>query len=257
MTGYPEIRSMPPGGCLPEPCPATGQDGQALAEALVVLGVLGSLWVGIAWLGRVQDAGLQLSNASRRAAFAYAYQEMALPDLSAQVSGHMQGSGHVWRSRRGDPLLPAGAVLNLDASAKRPASEPGDPVPDAASLRQELKLGEDAVWLARVGARTQGQAQTQSRLSDFDRLAVSLQRHTAILRGSGAASGDMAVQATLGESHRAWSGLAGASHEAGQRIDQRLQGVDEAWGRSRPSWDWLTPWAGRVPARHLNPWRSP
>lgn len=234
-----------------------GQNGQALAESLAVLGVLGSLWVGIAWLGRLQDIGLQLSHASRRAAFAHAHQGMVMADLPEPVSGYARAPGHIWQTRQGNPLLSAGVWVRLDASARVPEYRPGDPVAGAAGLRQELALGLDFVWLARTGAYTTGLERTRRQLSDIDRPALSLQRHTAILSGTGAAAGDGAVQATLADSPRAWSGLADASRAAGSQADRRLRGVDEAWGRPRPTWDWLSSWAGQVPARHLKPWSSP
>lgn len=43
----------------------TSQRGQALVEGLVILLVLLVLWVGIAWLGRLQDMGLQAVHGSR------------------------------------------------------------------------------------------------------------------------------------------------------------------------------------------------
>lgn len=252
--------SSPSSRCRPVQCRRTGrggQNGQALAEALVVLGALGSLWVGIAWLGRLQDAGLQLSHASRRAAFAHAHQGMAMADIPEPVSGYALAPGHVWQTRQGDPLLSTGVRVRLDASARVPEFQPGNPVTGAAGVRQELALGQDFVWIARAGAHTGESARGLGRLSGFDRLALSLRRHTAILRGAGAATGDRAAQDTLGGSGRVWSGSADSSHAAGSRADRLLRGVDEAWGRPRPTWDWLSSWAGQVPARHLKPWSSP
>ncbi|WP_323017559.1 hypothetical protein [Castellaniella sp.] len=233
------------------------QRGQALAESLVVLGALASLWLGVAWLGRVQDAALQLSHASRQAAFAWAHQGITDTDLAAQAVDDSQASGQHGQTRQGSALLPDRVGLRLDASRVRSGRWPGDPVAGAALARQELQLGDETFWRIQASARTAGQGQTSGRLWDFDRLAVSLQRHTAILRGAGAASGDLAAQTVLGGSGQLWGRYVSVSQAAGQAVDRRLQGVDAAWGRTRPQWDWLGAWSASVPARHIRQWGAP
>src|SRR5690606_21491129 len=53
--------------------------GQAMAEALVVLLALLSVWAGLAWLARYQDMALQTSHASRFAVFSMTRGEAANP----------------------------------------------------------------------------------------------------------------------------------------------------------------------------------
>ncbi|MGB6241133.1 MAG: hypothetical protein WBF69_01495 [Castellaniella sp.] len=227
------------------------QTGQALAEALVVLGALASLWLGVAWLGRVQDAALQLSHVSRQAAFAWAHQGVPDADVTVQALDDGLAAGQRGQDRQGRDLLPHGIALRQEPLPARPGRGPGDPVAGATQARQELRLGDETVRRFQAGARTAGREQVSGSLRDFDQLSLSLQRHTAILRGAGAADGDDAVQAVLGGSEQVWGRYARDSQAAGRVADQRLQGVDAAWGRDRPRWDWLAAWTGRIPARHL------
>lgn len=233
------------------------QGGQALVEALVVLVVLGSLWLGIAWLGRLQDVGLQLAHASRRAAFAHAHQGLAPEALDAGVDGYLDAPGHRWRTRQGQDFLAAAVRLDLESLGAMAGRQAGDPVAGAADLRRELRLGDPAVRRAVARVRTAGGASTTGSLLDFDRLGLDLRRHTAILSGDGAAAGDADVQSVLAGSPRAWGSAASASRTAGQAVLGRLRSVDAAWGRALPDWDWTGPWTGSVPRPHLQVWRQP
>src|SRR5690606_8866933 len=140
------------------------QAGQALVESLVVLTVLGSLWAGIAWLGRLQDAGLQLAHASRRAAFAHAHQGLAPEALAPGGDGYLDAPGHRWRTRQGRVFLAGGAQLTLESLGAMTGLQPGDPVAGAAALRREWHLGDAAVWRAVARAGTTGRAVTTGRL---------------------------------------------------------------------------------------------
>lgn len=233
------------------------QTGQALAEALTVLGVLGSLWGGIAWLGRLQDVGMQLAHASRRAAFAHAHQGMAPEALGSGGDGHLDAPGHRWKSRRGADFLADGTHLTLESTEFPVGPQPGDPVAGAAALRREWRLGDPAVWRAVAQAATATGSAATGAVHGFDRLGLSLRRHTAILSGDGAAAGDADAQFILADSPRGWGNAAAASRAAGQAVASRLRGIDAAWGRALPDWDWIGPWTGSVPRPHLQAWRKP
>ncbi|MFV0283939.1 MAG: hypothetical protein ACK5JE_09140 [Castellaniella sp.] len=233
------------------------QAGQALVESLVVLAVLGSLWLGISWLGRLQDVGLQLSHASRRAAFAYAHQRLTPEGLMPAGDGYLDTPGHRWRTRRGQDLLAGAVRLALESQGAMAGRQPGDPIVGAAALRQELRLGDPRVWRASARVRTSGRASTAGTLRDFDRLGLTLRRHTAILSGGGAAAGDAEAQSILADSRRAWAGAASVSRAAGQAVLNRARGVDAAWGRALPDWDWISPWTGSVPRPHVQAWSQP
>jgi hypothetical protein len=233
------------------------QGGQALVETLVVLTVLGSLWLSIAWLGRLQDVGLQLAHASRRAAFAHAHQGLAPEALEPGGDGYLGAPGHRWRNRRGLVFLAGEARLVVESLGPMIGRQAGDPVAGAADLRRELRLGDPTVWRAGAWTWTAGEAETTGGLLDFDRLGLGLRRHTAILSGDGAAAGDAETQSILAGSPRAWSAAASASRAAGRVALGRLRGVDAAWGRALPDWDWMGPWTGSVPRPHLRNWGRP
>jgi hypothetical protein len=233
------------------------QGGQALAEALVILVVLGSLWVGIAWLGRLQDVGLQLAHASRRAAFAHAHQGLPPQALEPGGDGYLDAAGQRWRTRQGQDFLAGAVHLRLRSMGVLHGPQPGDPVTGASAMRQELQLGDPAIWRAEVGVETAGSIATRGTLPDFDRLGLGLRRHTAILSGDGAAAGDGEAQSTLASSPHAWGNAATASRTAGEHILARLRGVDVAWGRALPDWDWIHAWTGSVPDSHVQPWSRP
>lgn len=233
------------------------QGGQALVETLVVLTVLGSLWLGIAWLGRLQDIGLQLAHASRRAAFAHAHQGLAPAALDHAGDGYLDAPGHRWRTRQGRDLLAGAPRLDIESLGAMTGLQAGDPVAGAADLRRELRLGDPTVWRAVARVQTAGGAGTAGALHDFDRLGLSLQRHTAILSGDGAAGNDAEAQSIMAGSPRAWGVAASASRAAGQGVLSRVKGMDAAWGRALPAWDWTDSWTGSVPRPHLQPWRQP
>ncbi|CAM5790936.1 hypothetical protein [Castellaniella caeni] len=233
------------------------QRGQAVAEALAVLLALGSLWVGVLWLGRVQDAALQLSHDSRQAAFAFAHQEMSPAELAATWAARPSAWASRRLDRRGDPLLAAVPPPHVEPLPGAAVSGPGNSYPGAAALRQELALGDGALWRAEASARTRGTAQPTGALWDVDLRTLSLRRQTVILRGAGAAAGDAAVQAVLGASGQAWGQQARQSQAVGRQVTQRLRGIDEAWGRALPEWDWLRAWTAEVPAPHLYPGDQP
>jgi hypothetical protein len=224
------------------------QNGQALAESLVVMGVLASLWLGLAWLGRLQDAALHLAHASRHAAFAWAHQGLGEIGAAALTDA---GVGPGWQTRRGGALLPEGVSLDLEILPQPLSGLPGDSVPGGGAMRRELRLGDEQIRIVHATARTAGAPGTQGLLWDFDRLAVSLRRHTAILSGPGAAAGDAEVQRILGDSARAWGHAAQPSQSLGRSLATRLGPADAAWGRPQPAWDWLSAWTARVPQRHL------
>ena len=233
------------------------QSGQALAEALIVLIVLGSLWVGIAWLGRLQDVSLQLAHASRYAAFAEAHQGRDDTAMHTVIAPYVDAPGHRWQTRQGLDFLAQDLALAWQPVGEPQGPQPGDPMAAAADLRRELQLGDPVVWRVAARVRTAGHDTTAGLLADFDHLGLSLNRQTAILRGDGAAQGDAQVQAILAGSARAWGDAAAQSRHAGETIFRHAGGVDVAWGRAVPAWNWIDAWTGSVPRPHLQPWRQP
>lgn len=226
------------------------QQGQALAESLLVLAVLASFWLAIAWLGRIQDIRLQLLHDSRHAAFAWAHQDEHTQTPHAWVPSRTPKAG--WQTRKGQALVPDGVALWLDQSTGQLRNLPGDMVAGGAEIRRDWRLGDERLWVAHAEARTAGGSAGQAELADFDQVALRLRAHTAIAVGSGAASSDALVQHTLAGSALAWGHAQQASQAVGQAVARRLGPLDAPWGRPEPQWDWLGPWAGQVPQRHLS-----
>uniref|UniRef100_UPI00333F977E hypothetical protein n=1 Tax=Castellaniella defragrans TaxID=75697 RepID=UPI00333F977E len=224
--------------------------GQALAEALVAMGVLAAAWLAVAWLGRLQDIDLQAMHASRRQAFAYAYQGIEAAPAAAPGSPYFLGTGQHWESRHA-PNLIAGVGGRVFQAPQAPVRQVGDPTSSAAAIRRELRLGDETVWISAVDLTTAGASQVEGGLRDFDQRLLRLTHHTAILRGAGAASGDAQVQATLAGADMLWADAADHSAQLTRALGARVGPLDAAWGRADPQTDWLTPWTAWIPARHL------
>lgn len=239
----------------------SSQGGQALIEALILLGVLGSLAVGIAWTGRLQDVALQLTHASRRVAFAWSHQGInpMAPGSVPHAAGFSSAPGHRWGARQAPYRLLMSAVgreqtplvVSVDRAAAQPDREPGDPVVGADRWRSELGAGDASIWRAWANARTVGTDRVANRVSHVDRHSIALGRHTAIMRGSGAAPSDAAAMGRLSDSAQAWSALSGQSVRTGRSVAGRVQGQDAAWSRPGPVWDWLQGWDDWVPQAYL------
>lgn len=230
--------------------PRHKQSGQAVVECLVVLGVLASLWVALAWLGRVQDAALQAGHASRHRAFALAHQGLG---EGMAYAGDPIVPDQGGTNRRGEAFLDAAATrASSQPTARQPSIQPGDHFAGAATVRADLVLGDPRIWVTEVHIETNGETEPGLGLAVFDRRRLGLGRHTAIMRGSGASDGDSATQQRIAQAHSVWGRYAGPSTALGRQVAERMQPVDAAWGRAEASFEWLQPWAGRIPARHLD-----
>lgn len=232
---------------------AHAQSGQAVVEGLVVLGVLSSLWLGVAWIGRLQDVALQAGHTSRYQAFALGHQAQVFERLNAEVL-HGQ-SGY---TRQGGAFLNAEATRSTAVQDERePTIQIGGGSPVAAAARQDLQLGDSRVWVVSAHRQTAGADQSGTDLQNFDRHRLGIHRHTAIMRGSGAAVSDGAAQERLAQADSVWAHQARHSGELGERVSARMRAVDAAWGRADFAPDWLTPWTGWVPAQHLSTGGAP
>jgi hypothetical protein len=234
------------------------QRGQAAAEALLVLLLLASLWVGSAWLLRWQDVAMQAQHASRYAAFA-ASRDIAAQPLEDIRHGYFSGPAHLWRDRRGADLLSAGrseVSLQFDrAQALGAAAQPGGAHADAGELRQGWLIEDTGMVTARVAVEAAAPAHSPaaSGLAQFDAWRPAIRRHSAILAGAGHASSDARAQQRAAGSGLGWSLAAERSYALGRRVQSWAGGLDRPWGRAQPLFDWLGPWAGRVPQLHLSP----
>ncbi|TCT04098.1 pilus assembly protein [Paralcaligenes ureilyticus] len=237
------------------------QRGQAAIEALVVLLVLLSLWVGIAWLLRFQDIALQTQHASRYAAFSLSrhFELRPVDDIRRR---YFSGPAHQWTDRGGLRLLdPAQVSLQVTRHQKLSAlAQAGGVLPDAVSLRQGWQIEDAGIVRAQVLAAPHRPERHLLRKADglkvgmgqFDAWYPVLSRHTAILVDAGHASGDQDTQRRVAQSGQGWGDSAADSYRLGRQVSAAVQAQDRAWNRAGPEFDWLRRWAGFVPARHLN-----
>lgn len=236
------------------------QKGQALLEGMIALLVLLSLWVGITWLGRLQDMGLQAMHASRYAAFALGRDPLA--DIETELRQHyFSGSAHQWTDRRGKRLL--GEELDeVSLSATRDSAlaakaQAGGVAAHAQSLRHGWRLEDSGILASQVSVAPVFKASSSvadsfaGGLAGLDTQQLVLRRHTAILTGAGHASDDLEVQKRVAASSVAWGNDANASYAHGAKVAGAMALVDAAWNRTEPVFDWLEPWAGKVPEFHI------
>ncbi|GAB2891086.1 hypothetical protein LSG25_03635 [Paralcaligenes sp. KSB-10] len=238
------------------------QRGQALAEGLVVLFVLLSVWVAIGWLSRFQDMALQATHASRFAAFSVARHSDLRPAADIRRR-YFSGPAHQWNDRHGRSVLSLEqtevSLLVRSDTALDVQAQPGGSLADAVSLRQGWRIDDTGIVRAivTVGSRAATQDIVHKAnavkigLSAFDGGYPILTRHTAILAGAGHASNDLDAQHRIAASKLGWSNGAENSYRLGRHIQMRTQPLDRAWGRAALELDWLTPWASHVPELHL------
>ena len=243
--------------------PLPEQRGQALIEGLIALLVLLSCWVAVAWLARFQDMALQASHASRFAAFSLTRHSDAYP-IDAIRRHYFSGSAHQWTDRHGRQLLSANrpeVALQITRDSSLPSgAQPGGDADYALRLRQGWEIEDRGIVRSLVTVAPKAPLQSvqptndslKVGLSQFDRAYPIMSRHTAILTGAGHASGDADTQQRVAGSDLGWANSANNSYSHGERIFSRMHGVDKAWGRTDPQFDWLNPWGGAIPEHHLN-----
>jgi len=231
-----------------DPCRqrAATQQGQALAEGMLVLLLAGLLWVAIVQIGQLQDMAVQAQNASRVAAFAAAHDTLAT-DIGMLRHAHFSGSAHRWRDHAGRRLLPDPAAqvsLQLMQVAALPAqAQPGQTDADAMRLRREWRLDDAGLVRAAVAIPV------QIPLYAAGRTGMTMRRHTVILRDAGHSPDADSAQRRVGASASAWADAAHRSQAAAQRVQNKLAALDAPWHRPTPSYDWLMPWAGAYPGQ--------
>lgn len=239
------------------------QSGQALVESLVAVLGLSALWAALHWLSQYQDMALSALHASRHAAF---LASRAGGDALVQAAGveqavdrYFAGRAHQWRDRHGEALLQPDRDLRVEVRRLAPISDFAQPG-GAGSVERTLRRD----WLVEDGGMVQAgvtldfahlaqDTRPDSRplgMVRFDLPYPRLERRLSLLVGAGHAQADGATQARVGASGLAWSAAYSASRAAGGEVAVRAEGVDTAWNRPGPEFDWLAPWSGRVPS-HL------
>ena len=248
--------------------PPFSQDGQALMETLVASFALAVMWVGIHWLWQYQDIALTAVHASGHSAFEATRippdTGLALEPASSHSTNtirHFTGSAHRWADRRGEAFFNSGTDLLVSrdrAAPLSPAAQPGRATAHAEALRRDLKLADSGVLTANIDLHfSAGPSVVRSEekpllgLAAFDLPYPSLRRSISILTGAGHASSDREAHRRVAESPSAWASAYEFSRSIGATVASRADGLDDAWGRERPMFDWLRPWEGRVPPHLL------
>jgi len=210
------------------------QRGQALTEAMVVLGALtGLLWAVYA-SGTWQDDSLRAGLAARQAAFAYNRLDADVPpDFSVYANDDWADS-----RIRFAAALPEGLPNN---------AQPGGSHAHAATLRRDWRVAQPVVMAAYVEVATSHRERMAAVLGDVQ----TLTRHTVVLRGAGHAGADAQAHARIAASDLAWQRPAQATRAVGQALAVRMQPVEQAWLRPAPDFDWLQKWTDLVPPQAL------
>lgn len=237
------------------------QSGQAALEALVSMLALAVLWVGVAWLGRIQDIALQASHAARYSAFMTTRQDTDTPEVEVSLAS-FEGVGNQWSDRRGVALQSSVyqdiSVNFARASPMAPHVQIGGADRNITQLRQDWNSADKGILSAQVSLvpRTVSEHDDDSsllKLHQFDQSYPRISRHTSIMTGSAHSSNDASAAKQIENSELAWSRTAGNSYRLGRRVDTVASRIDAGWGRPRPIFDWLHPWAEHVPGHHLRP----
>src|SRR5690606_26057940 len=121
------------------------QQGQAMAEGLVVLLCLLTFFSAITWLGRLQDIALYEQHASRFGAFELA--RAANLDHAKFSSRFVHGHHATWRNRQGNALVADESVhVTLNRQARLDsAGQPGATERNATQLRKEWKVQDNGI----------------------------------------------------------------------------------------------------------------
>ena len=223
-------------------------NGQALAEGVVILLVLIVLWVSATWLFRLQGMALQTTHAAGHVAFSAA-RGVATEVIERKIRQQFfDGPAYQWRTLNGSQWLSAGrrevhATLDARRSDHDSVSDP----PNA------FVSGLLAPWSVGSPQDVTGHVAVQPRLLR-DNQPTTLKRSQHIFVGAGHGRDDADVLARLGGSQQGWAGIAGQSVASGQSVAGRLQPLDQGWPRPEVRFDWLEPWVGAVPDRHLQLW---
>lgn len=218
------------------------QLGQAMIEALLLIIVLASLFIAVIWINKLQDIGLQLNHQSRNLVFKYAYQKTDIAD-----NDYLQKN--IWLNRQTESL-----INNITINNKNNESGAyylvGKNFGHILPLFDELKLGDSSILKTTVSASI-GDLDKPSRISNFDRNKLTISRYTSIMTDVKTIPNDSQIQENLRGSKTIWHSQANKSIALGHELEDKLQGIDQAWGRPLPNWDWLGRWASQLPARHL------
>lgn len=230
--------------------------GQALVESLVVFLGVALLFLAIAWLGRLLDINLQTENASRYAAFELTRRFDGIDEKSIHQKFFL-GKEHQWADRRQQKIISAQQV-SIDISKPVRLSneaQAGQDLSLAKTLRQEWGIEDKGIAHIQIKVIPHYQPKSSQNNLGFDagfweRLRIPLRHHTAILVDAGHSASDVQSHSRAASSSLAWQEAAHASYALGKHI-QQVAAPMEGFGREKVVFDWMRPWAGKIPSQHL------
>lgn len=232
--------------------------GQSLAETLIVMLAILLFFTAIPWLGRLLDIGLNQANASSYAAFQYTRQLDSVDENDIKDRFFL-GADKNWRDRQQALILDSDRV-HISVGHEQhltPLMQPGMQEEYAQALREGWQIEDKGVVQARLTVSpvysamgSNGSSALGLNLGFFDQLTLRLQSHTAILSDAAHASSDLGAHQRTAWSHEGWKSAAEGSYEIGRKIQSYANPVDAGFNRADPVFDWLVPWAGKLPGHH-------
>lgn len=273
------------------------QLGQAMVETIIILLVVASVGVGIAWLSKIQDLALNNTNISSYAAFATSFnqnrddilqnsntllskqsQQWRNHDGSLMLKDSYQGLHLDWaRSALSDDNIQIGmhnthakklrkewlsqdtGILNVSASLSPTNNEKDNTTRKAVDTPNENGLNNhdknnanNQINNAYSKDLNTGLASSNNKLGlDFYlKNFPKITRHTSIATGAAYSYSDQDTVNHIKKSEYGWHGATNNSYRLGEKITDVASSVDGGWSRSKPIFDWLSPWQGLVP-NHL------
>lgn len=230
--------------------------GQSLVEGLIIFLGLILLFLAVPWLGRLIDINLQAENASRYGAFSLTRKLDSIDGQDIKQKFFLSKE-HQWRNRRQENIVEQEQIeLAIDTSTSlSDVAQAGQNLSQAKVLRKEWGLQDRGIANVQVRVTPDYHARPSSNTLGldagfFERLVIPMQRHTAILTDAGHSDTDIHSHQRTGRSSLAWKKVASESYALGQHI-QKYAAPVEGFERAQPIWDWLVPWAGKIPSQHL------
>lgn len=210
---------------------AANQYGQAVAESILVVALLSTIFIGIAWIAQLQQEALTAAQTSRQAAFA-------------------QARGQAVMGAQGIPGVVSASYGN-DSSNVLPISRNSQ----ARTLAKDwlaLKPETLTVWAQDGKTRFLPSAPNGVlKLSSMVDEGIRIRRQTSLIVAAGHAASDRDAQQRISTSSAGWSSAAGLSGQAVKQENSRMRSVDAVWKRGELTSNWLMPWADLVPAERI------
>lgn len=228
--------------------PAPGEHhlrGQALAEGVVVLALLATLYWAIPVLGRYQDMVLSSTQASRHAAFLASRDDTA----EGQSNAVIPGFSLAWRDHRGEALVTQAPALEWHRLAPSASLQPAGLRSEVEGLYSDWHLTDRGVLVTNVSVRARDLVSDPGRTAGL----LRFQGHTALLTQAGHAVDDADVSRRIAAGRSGWGQAYGLSVTTGRSLAGRLRETERGWGRPAPDFDWLTSWDAKLPQDRLRP----